>query len=101
MFLGNKWLIRMGKISYGIYLYHLVVPELWVNGNEWFAARGIDFLFNSSMPEDLKPAWYFIQQFTLVILVSTISWYLIEKPINNLKNRFTNKPMPIQAAKEK
>lgn len=99
LILDNRWLVRMGKISYGIYLYHLFVPELWDWINTKFASLNIDFLFNQSVPAHLKPYWAFLQQFALLMVISIVSWKLIEKPVNSLKRKFENKPKAAKAAK--
>jgi peptidoglycan/LPS O-acetylase OafA/YrhL len=90
--LNNKWMISIGKISYGIYLYHLCIPELWKNVNTKFSSWNIDLFFNKAMPATFKPAWLFTQHLALVLLISIVSWKLIEKPFNNLKKRFEYKP---------
>lgn len=89
---NNKWLMWMGKISYGIYLYHLFIPELWQWINTKFNSNNIDFFYNQAMPVSLKPMWLFIQEFSFLLLISMLSWKLIEKPVNDLKKRFQNKP---------
>ncbi len=89
--LNNKWLIRIGKISYGVYLYHLFIPELWGWIINKFASWNIDLLYNKAIPGVIKPAWLFIQHFSFLILICILSWKLIEKPINKLKDRFKNK----------
>ncbi|MBK5272724.1 MAG: acyltransferase [Bacteroidia bacterium] len=89
--LDNKWLIKLGKISYGVYLYHLFVPELWMWINKNFYRWGIDPFFNKIMPGNLKPYWLFIQEFSFLMLLCILSWKLIEKPINNLKKRLEYK----------
>ncbi len=86
---NNKWLMWIGKISYGIYLYHLFIPELWQWINKKFNSNNIDLFYNQAMPVNLKPVWLFIQEFSFLLLISILSWKLIEKPINNLKRRFT------------
>ena len=90
--LNNKWLIRIGKISYGVYLYHLFIPELWAWVIGRFASWNIDLLYNSAMPAQFKPAWLFIQHFLFLIIICIVSWKLIEKPVQQLKSRFQNKP---------
>jgi peptidoglycan/LPS O-acetylase OafA/YrhL len=90
--LSNSWLIKIGKISYGVYLYHLFVPELWMWVNQNFYTIGVDPFFNKSMPAGLQPLWLFLQEFTFLLVLSSLSWRLVEKPINNFKNRFTYKP---------
>lgn len=89
--LNNKGLIQLGKISYGIYLYHLFVPEVWSWMIKKFASYNVDLFFNGAMPEALKPAWLFLQEFSFLILICVISWRLIEKPINSLKKLFEHK----------
>ena len=83
--------MQLGKISYGVYLYHLFVPELWMWINQNFYNWGIDLFFNKAMPEAVKPYWLFVQEFAFLLFLCSISWMLIEKPINNLKKYFENK----------
>ena len=93
--LNNKWLMYIGKISYGVYLYHLFIPELWGWIINKFASWNIDLLYNKAMPGAIKPAWLFMQHFSFLMLICILSWKLIEKPVNNLKGRFENKiPAP-------
>ena len=89
--LNNKWLIRIGKISYGVYLYHLFIPELWGWVIGRFASWNIDLLYNNAMPAQFKPAWLFIQHFLFLMVICILSWNLIEKPINHFKKWFENK----------
>jgi peptidoglycan/LPS O-acetylase OafA/YrhL len=82
--LNNPWLMRMGKISYGIYLYHLIIPTLLVKLSEKY----FDFL----MPLFQRGGLYFvillIIQFLILIGISALSWRYIEKPLLNLKKYF-------------
>ena len=83
-FLNNPWLIRMGKISYGIYLYHLIIPTLLLKLSEKY----LHFL----LPLFQRGGFYFmillIIQFIILIGVSALSWRFIEKPLLNLKKYF-------------
>jgi peptidoglycan/LPS O-acetylase OafA/YrhL len=89
--LRNKWLIKLGKISYGVYLYHLFVPELWLWINEKLYNSGLDPFFNKQMPAIIQPYWLFVQEFSFLLILCVLSWRLIEQPINKLKNRFNDK----------
>jgi peptidoglycan/LPS O-acetylase OafA/YrhL len=66
----------MGKISYGIYLYHLVCRGLLRLAIPYFPILGADgpmrFLVTSA----------------LSVIVAAISWYSFELPLNRLKRRF-------------
>ncbi|MRS65388.1 acyltransferase family protein [Larkinella terrae] len=80
--LTNPALIFMGKISYGIYLYHMVVSG-------YITGPVLNKLSRFS-PISLQDPWiHRIASFILLILLSSLSWFLIEKPINQLKRYFT------------
>jgi peptidoglycan/LPS O-acetylase OafA/YrhL len=72
--LGNRWLVYIGKISYGIYLYHLYAPRITALVLE--------------DPERLCLAWQVVLFSAVTMLVASASWFLFEKPINGLKSRF-------------
>jgi peptidoglycan/LPS O-acetylase OafA/YrhL len=76
-FFSNSFVIYLGKISYGLYLYHLFVPDLVHYG---FRTFQLPFL-----PEMMM--WVIYSAVTLGIC--SASWYWIEKPINGLKDRFS------------
>ena len=90
-----KWLLEnpvsqyMGRISYGLYLYHNFVFNAYHTQPTHFTVRAwrritdvLPFL-NSSY------VFQFSFYLALTILLATLSWYLIERPINNLKDRFS------------
>jgi peptidoglycan/LPS O-acetylase OafA/YrhL len=82
---NNKILIWLGKISYGLYLYHNIIPETL---NRFV----IDKYFNPLLPDYLiKKHWglvFVIENTILLILVSWLSYILIEKRFLNLKKYF-------------
>ncbi|HMC99139.1 MAG TPA: acyltransferase, partial [Ferruginibacter sp.] len=90
-FLNNKWLIRLGRISYGVYLYHLFVPELWDSVIKYFNKRGIDLLFNKQLHGYYSTAWLLMQYFVVLLCICLLSWYCIEKPISKFKDKFGKK----------
>jgi len=81
--LESRPLVYCGKITYGIYVYHLFMPLL------------IAPIFG-------KLGWAYAQRGMVTLLVSSaatfavasLSWYLMEKPINNLKRHFSYRPKP-------
>ncbi|WP_291275034.1 acyltransferase [Flavobacterium sp.] len=69
--LNNGVLRYTGKISYGMYLYHPFVPYIrkyFIEISDTYLALTIDVC--------------------LVYAIATLSFYAIEKPLNNLKGRF-------------
>ena len=86
---NNRFLRMMGKISYGIYLYHLFIPLLRIKIQHQIQFLGLDFIGDFHLPESIKNECYFMLQWLMVLIVAWISWVLIEKPFNNLKNRLT------------
>lgn len=73
-------LLYLGKISFGIYVLHLIVPE----GIKAIEARtGLDLGF----PERLGLG-QFAYVTVVAVILATISWYALERPINDLKRFF-------------
>lgn len=82
-----RWFLELapvryiGRISYGIYLYHLFLIPI---GRA--AARRYGF---EALPRGLS---MFLVYSALSIVLATFSWYLIEAPINAQKRRFPFPP---------
>ena len=77
--LNMRWLRYIGKISYGIYLYHMIIHVMTSN-----ILRPIVNLF----PTDWQTTSSNILQIIITFIVATLSWVIIEQPINRLKDRF-------------
>ena len=75
-FLENKTILYLGRISYGLYLYHAFVADIYYS------------CLMKYFPKLTGDADLCIIFFILSILLASISWYLIEKPILNLKRYF-------------
>lgn len=81
--LGLRCLHHVGRISYGIYVYHPFIPGLlaalaaWVGFAHWLVG------------------WSgFAASTALTLLIASLSWHLFEKPINALKRHF-DEPLPL------
>jgi peptidoglycan/LPS O-acetylase OafA/YrhL len=86
-FLEMPWLRYLGKISYGMYVYHLAVI--------WFVYRFLEERMPNSMVYWLGP----LLALSITILISTLSYYLLEQPILSLKDRFFRWSPPARTLK--
>jgi peptidoglycan/LPS O-acetylase OafA/YrhL len=86
-FLDLSWLRFLGKISYGMYVYHF--PVLWLTAN----------LLEERAQGTIEHWIYVGVSLFATILISTLSYYLLERPILNLKDRFFSWS-PAEANKE-
>jgi len=77
LFFNNKAVLYVGKISYGIYLYHKVIP--WAYS---YAAKKLHYSFEET------GTWQYFLYLATVILVAHLSWKLVETPVIRLKKRF-------------
>jgi peptidoglycan/LPS O-acetylase OafA/YrhL len=92
-FLNQRILIFIGKISYGIYLYHTIIPWFWRVLYQWLLGRGIDFhSIYFFVPKFLHNDLDLVVKFFILIFVSWCSWIFFESPINRLKKYFEYKP---------
>lgn len=72
-----KPLVYLGKISYGIYVYHYFAPLIL-----------IPLLSQFGYELHVPGKWNFILSSLLTFVVASFSWRWIEQPINNLKRHF-------------
>lgn len=81
--------VYLGKISYGIYLYHnfmvLIIVPVFNYFNIAYQAPSLQ---------------HFILSSTLTLILASLSWQFIELPINNLKRYFQYSPQPAVSAPE-
>lgn len=78
-FLETKWLIFVGKISYGLYVYHMFTPAIvdYISGLLHVSTRLT------------HPVVFRIPIYAAVTLgIAVLSWNVIERPINSLKRFF-------------
>jgi peptidoglycan/LPS O-acetylase OafA/YrhL len=66
----------LGKISYGLYVYHYGTIAIMV---ALFRKYELDY--------SLRSPQMFIAAFGATFLIATLSFYLLERPITNLKDR--------------
>ncbi|MEO5889389.1 MAG: acyltransferase [Ferruginibacter sp.] len=94
-FLERKWVLYLGRISYGIYLYHLLIPVVFwkiydiayyhadIRFPSFFTIHKNGILtFQSILSSE---AVCYVIYALLTVGVASFSWYFIEKPINKFK----------------
>jgi peptidoglycan/LPS O-acetylase OafA/YrhL len=77
-FLENKVVVYLGTISYGLYVYHLFIGPLYF---DWLSAK-------LSLHTELKYTLWGLY-FIILVTLSSLSYYLIEFPLNWLKRFFS------------
>lgn len=78
-FLAHQWMVNIGKISYGIYLYHELVRV-----GVWYVTGDIFSGLTKYLAYGFKLSLYFI--FTL--LIAWLSYRFLELPFLRMKNNF-------------
>src|SRR6478672_9647962 len=82
--LNNPILISIGKVSYGMYLYHVLFFYLF-----WSKTMELFFRFIPFIQSNYYPYLFFVLNGCVLYLLCWLSWTLLEKPILDLKRLFT------------
>ena len=82
-------IVYLGKISYGIYIYHFLVPLAFA-----VAARHMGFGYENS------GFLNFVVTAMVTFGIAAVSWHLFERPINGLKRHFRYEIAPSVPPKE-
>ncbi len=80
---GNRLLNLIGKISYGIYLYHPIISHVYA---ELLRRYFEDETFLKAFLSNYLLSY--LIRILILFLVSYVSFYLLEKPIMRLKDKF-------------
>jgi peptidoglycan/LPS O-acetylase OafA/YrhL len=83
-FLRSRVMVKLGLISYGIYLWHLI----WLRQvKEWTNEGSIG-----------ASIWtWFAVTLALTLVSATVSWLVLERPLLSLAQRWTRRPRPAPA----
>jgi peptidoglycan/LPS O-acetylase OafA/YrhL len=85
-FINNNLLSKMGRMSYGIYLFHYCIPYYY---NAVLAYFGSRFIFEHHINRLLhQPFFAETVQFIFLILISYLSYHFIETRFLKLKSKF-------------
>jgi len=77
--LENQLIIYLGKISYGLYIIHNITP---------FFYNGIVKRLSISHALAYNPVVRFVILSIMTVAIASISWFIYEKPLNDLKKYF-------------
>lgn len=81
--LSNKILISVGKVSYGIYLYHVLYMYVGYKFWDWYVFPFLTFVKHQYL------AWIFLLvNFWILFFIAWLSWKFVEMPFLSLKKRF-------------
>lgn len=81
--LDNSFLRYIGRISYGLYVYHMIAPNM-TNLPKYY----IPIWFPEYAEYARHPIIMLIYWVGIIFVISSISWFLFEKPLNSLKKHF-------------
>ena len=98
--LGNPVAVYLGRISYGIYLWHFAVMYFYFKSGSIFGAPPLPAPF-------LRGQIGFFELVTAVLIgsiaIATVSWFALERPLLKLvgETKLKASPAPVAAATER
>jgi len=90
-----KWLLEneiakyLGQISYGLYLFHNIVFNYYHTQPTFITLRIWRKVVSILPFLQTTPVFQLAYFFALTVAMAALSWHLIEKPVNSLKDRFS------------
>jgi peptidoglycan/LPS O-acetylase OafA/YrhL len=88
-FLENSIVSYFGRISYGLYLYHNFVFNFFHTPQTSLVIKVLHRI-QRTIPIITQNSLFELSYFFgITVFIATISWFAIEKPVNNLKKYFT------------
>lgn len=79
--------LYLGKISYGIYIYHVLLFAIVAVADRGLQRIGLN-LHLSGYISNVDPYIKGSSMVIFLLIIASISYYIIEKPLMNLKKRF-------------
>jgi len=91
-FLESRQIVYLGKISYGLYLYHLFATIVLMKIILKISETGKLFSIDLKPVTDIlaQPLINFVLYFGVTVGLAAASWHLIERPANRLRRRIRN-----------
>ena len=83
----NNYLMFIGKISYGIYLFHSIIPWIWNEGYKELA-NNFSIIESINTSETIVKMIFFIFKLSILLGFCWFSFTFFENPINKLKHKF-------------
>jgi peptidoglycan/LPS O-acetylase OafA/YrhL len=87
--LENSFVQYLGKISYGLYIYHNFIFNHYHTPEGHITRRILKKISDISPALSHSVIFQFVLFFSMLVVIASASWYIIEKPLNNLKRHFT------------
>jgi len=84
---SNRFLVNIGKISYGVYLYHYILPGFYDSAVNFLIRT---FHLNGKLSRFLTfPPWSYLFLYAILFLISYLSYRFIETAFLRLKKKFS------------
>lgn len=83
--LGNRPIVYIGRISYGVYLWHFFAINLYMSNGSIFGADPVLFHFLRGQVGFLE-LW--VATIVITIAIATVSYYVLERPILRFSERY-------------
>lgn len=87
LFEGNV-VIFLGRISYGMYIYHNFVYNFYHSPANSPIVKLVNFIEQNTSTSFQFHSVKFVVLYGITVAIATLSWFIIEQPINKFKDRF-------------